>query len=157
VRPLMRFPTVPLDEVPKHDLDPADDGRPVVLVADDEVIIASTLAAILRKNGFPTLVAYDGQSAMDLAKEIRFQLVIADVMMPKVTGVELAIAVTKINPDCKILLFSGQAATADLLLKAREAGYEFTTLFKPVHPADILRRTKAYFPAEEFPEIEQAS
>ncbi len=60
--------------------------------------------------------------------------------MPEMTGVELAIAVTETVPGCKVLLFSGQAATVDLLEKARRRGHDFTILTKPVHPTDMLRR-----------------
>jgi CheY-like chemotaxis protein len=64
-------------------------------------------------------------------------------MMPGMTGVELAIQFKQSQPECKILLFSGQAATSDLLRKAREQGYEFELLAKPVHPADLLARLRA--------------
>jgi len=60
------------------------------------------------------------------------------VMMPGMNGVDLAIEVTKSKPACKVLLFSGQASTADLLRSARESGYSFSMLSKPVHPADLL-------------------
>jgi hypothetical protein len=43
-------------------------------------------------------------------------------------------------PGCKILLFSGQAATADLLETARAQGHEFEILAKPVHPQDLLAK-----------------
>jgi hypothetical protein len=48
-------------------------------------------------------------------------------------------------PSCKVLLFSGQAATTNLLEKARTQGYEFEILSKPVHPADLLARGKVLF------------
>jgi CheY-like chemotaxis protein len=64
-------------------------------------------------------------------------LLISDVMMPGMTGVELAIHFRKAQPGCKVLLFSGQAATADLLEKAGGQGYEFDLLSKPVHPKDL--------------------
>jgi CheY-like chemotaxis protein len=51
--------------------------------------------------------------------------------------------IRSILPKIKILLFSGQAATADLLEKAREKGYEFEILAKPVHPQDLLSRLQA--------------
>ena len=153
-----RFQVVSIDEVPKDDLKvvAADKGGPVVLVADDEKVIADTLSSILSKSGFFAVAAYDGLSAFEVAKAIRPQLLITDVVMPKMTGIELAQAVIRMIPDCKILLFSGQAATADLLRKAEEDGYNFTTLFKPIYPADILRRARAHFPEEEFREPELA-
>jgi hypothetical protein len=46
----------------------------------------------------------------------------------------------RIFPDCKVLLFSGQAATTDLLTSAKRSGHEFTLLSKPVYPTDLLRR-----------------
>jgi CheY-like chemotaxis protein len=58
--------------------------------------------------------------------------------MPGMSGIDLAIAIRQAVPDCKVLLFSGQAATADLLADAREAGHNFTTLEKPIHPKDLL-------------------
>jgi hypothetical protein len=69
------------------------------------------------------------------------------------SGVELAISVVEMIPECKVLLFSGQAATVDLLHKAREAGHNFTTLAKPVHPTDMLRRVKGYFSEDEMTEF----
>ena len=45
-------------------------------------------------------------------------------------------------PDCKVLLFSGQAETCDLLKEARIRGYDFEILAKPVHPADLLARLR---------------
>jgi CheY-like chemotaxis protein len=60
--------------------------------------------------------------------------------MPGMTGIELALALEALLPKCKILLFSGQAATVDLLLQAREMGHNFAILNKPIHPSDMLRR-----------------
>lgn len=63
-------------------------------------------------------------------------------MMPGMSGIELAIHFRKAQPECKILLFSGQATTADLLEKARTEGYDFDLLTKPVHPADPLAKLR---------------
>jgi len=63
---------------------------------------------------------------------------ITDVILPGMSGIELAITVKRIFPDCKILLCSGQAAAVDLLDTATSAGHRFTLLAKPVHPQDIL-------------------
>jgi DNA-binding NarL/FixJ family response regulator len=56
------------------------------------------------------------------------------------SGIELAITVKRVFPDCKILLFSGQASTSDLLASANQAGHHFALLSKPVHPTDLLSR-----------------
>jgi CheY-like chemotaxis protein len=139
--PKFRFEVVPLAEVPKEDaVALTKRSRPVVLIVDDERVIADTLSTILSKSGFSTMTAYDGPSALALAKDRTPDLLISDVMMPGMTGIDLAITVTQTIPGCKVLLFSGQAATVDLLEKARHAGHNFTTLTKPVHPTDMLKR-----------------
>ncbi|NYF91915.1 response regulator [Tunturiibacter empetritectus] len=137
----IKFEVVPLTVVPNEDaISISERTKPVILIVDDEHIIADTLSIILSRSGFSTLTAYDGAAALELARTFNPQLLIADVMMPGMTGIELAIAVSQNIPECQILLFSGQAATADLLVHARSAGYNFTTLTKPVHPTDMLKR-----------------
>ena len=139
--PKLAYDVVPLNEVPAEDVDVVSAGElPVVLIVDDERVIADTLAIILSKSGFRAVTAYDGFRALELATTVRPKLLISDVMMPGMTGIELAIALTELYPECKVLLFSGQAATVDLLKTAREIGHDFTTLTKPVHPSDMLRR-----------------
>jgi DNA-binding response OmpR family regulator len=136
---------VPLSEVPtpeftnnqrKHD-DRSVKG-PVVLVVDDEPLVADTLAAILKLAGYAVVTAYSGLSALGLAIVLRPVLLISDVAMPQMNGIELAIAVLKESSDCSVLLFSGHATQQDLA-PAREAGYDLTLLSKPVHPAEMLK------------------
>ncbi|HEX7285059.1 MAG TPA: response regulator [Candidatus Angelobacter sp.] len=123
---------------------PADGqpGKPRVLVVDDERVIADTLSTILNQNGFEACAVYSGVSAVDRAREIKPELVISDVIMQDMNGIEAAIRIREFLPGCKILLFSGQAATADLLERARAQGHEFEILAKPVHPQDLLAKLK---------------
>jgi DNA-binding response OmpR family regulator len=144
--PSLNSQVVSLAEVPLKDaILSMEERRRVILIVDDERVIADTLSIILSRSGFATFTAYDGISALELADIVRPELLISDVVMPGMTGVELAISLGHLVPDCKILLFSGQAATADLLSKARELGHDFTTLTKPVHPTDMLRRISECF------------
>ena len=69
--------------------------------------------------------------------------IISDVIMGGMTGIEAAIHITKIVPKCKVILFSGQAATADLLQRAKAAGHDFEILAKPVHPSVLLELLSA--------------
>ena len=135
------FPTVPLKEVPSRaDGHKADGHRPVVLVVDDESVIADTLAEILSRSGYQAVPVYDGDSALETALLTPPEMLITDVVLPGMTGIELAITMRRIYPDCKIILFSGQASTADLLASARAEGHHFTLLNKPLHPQDLLQR-----------------
>jgi CheY-like chemotaxis protein len=63
--------------------------------------------------------------------------------MPVMSGIELAVKVRELCPECKVLLFSGQAATANLLENARADGHDFELLSKPVHPSDLLAKIRA--------------
>ena len=115
-------------------------SKPRVLVVDDERVIADTLAIILNQNGFEATAVYTGSAAVERARASQPDLVISDVIMPDMNGIEAAIQIRQMLPKCKILLFSGQAATADLLEKARAQGHEFELLAKPVHPQDLLAK-----------------
>jgi CheY-like chemotaxis protein len=113
-----------------------------VLVADDEQVIANTLAIILNQAGFEARAVYSGEMVIEALESFRPDMLISDVIMTGMTGIEAAIAVRKKMPGCKVLLFSGQAATADLLEKARADGHEFEILAKPVHPTDLLAKLR---------------
>jgi CheY-like chemotaxis protein len=111
-----------------------------VIVIDDEQVIANTLAIILNNAGFEARTVFNGQQAVELLETFQPEMLIADVVMPGMTGIEAAIAIRNKLPKCKVLLFSGQAVTADLLEKARTQGHEFEILAKPVHPSDLLAK-----------------
>ena len=137
----MNFQTVPLAQLALKGVTlQADQPRPVVLVVDDETVIADSLAAILRQNGIAAMTAYNGHSALEIARVVPPDLLLSDVAMPGMNGIDLAIAISQATPSCKVILFSGQAATVDLLSTARNAGYDFTTLAKPLHPTELLAR-----------------
>jgi CheY-like chemotaxis protein len=118
-------------------------AKPKVLIVDDEQVIADTLAMILDKSGFEVRSVYSGEKAVELAGTFEPDMLISDVIMFDLNGIEAAIRIRAFLPHIKILLFSGQAATADLLERARSQGYEFEILAKPVHPQDLLSRLRA--------------
>jgi CheY-like chemotaxis protein len=133
------FPTVPIAEVPLPiDSAKGSDCRPIVLVVDDEPIVADTLAEILIRSGYAAMAAYDGESALETAALVPPDLLIADDLSPKMSGVDLAHAVKSESPGCKIILLSGQQFGGDLPKSGKKAGGSFALLTKPVHPADLL-------------------
>lgn len=121
---------------------PENQVKPKVLVADDERVIADTLATILNRSGFEARAVYSGEKALELAPNFEPDMLICDVIMADLNGIDSAIRIRALLPQIKILLFSGQAATADLLEKARAQGYEFEILAKPVHPQDLLSKLR---------------
>jgi DNA-binding NtrC family response regulator len=111
-----------------------------IFVVDDEKTIADTLAAILRKSGYEASAFYNAQSALDEIESCIPDLVISDVMMPGMNGVDMAVLIRERHPECKVLLFSGQASTLNILDMVGRRGYDFELLAKPIHPTDLLAR-----------------
>jgi CheY-like chemotaxis protein len=110
-----------------------------VLILDDEQIIANTLALILNRNGFEAQAVYTAQDAINTAAQLSPDVLISDVIMEGMTGVDAAIRISQLVPGCRIILFSGQAATADLLEQAEADGHHFEILAKPIHPRLLLQ------------------
>ena len=117
-------------------------ARKIVFVVDDERVIADTLALILKRSGYDAKPFYSGESAMQEGEVSPPQLLISDVAMPGMSGIDLAIYFRMRYSNCKILLFSGQANTEYLLKKADEEGYHFEIVSKPIHPADLLTKLR---------------
>jgi len=112
--------------------------RPKIVVVDDESTIADTLVEILNVEGFDAVSASTGEDAIALAQKIRPDIVLSDVVIPGLDGVETGIRIRSLFPECRIILFSGQAATLDLLKAARERGHHFEILVKPIKPELLL-------------------
>jgi CheY-like chemotaxis protein len=109
-----------------------------VLVVDDEELIAESVAEILRTEGFDAIAAFSGHEAMEVTRELCPDIVLTDVLMPDMDGVETAIRIREACPKTRILLFSGQAATSDLLERAKSKGHQFELLPKPLHPTRLI-------------------
>jgi CheY-like chemotaxis protein len=113
-----------------------------ILVVDDEPLIADTIVQILNRNGFIAEAAYGGREAIAAARLSSPQLILSDVLMPHIDGVEAAITIQKFLPQARIVLFSGQAATVEILARARQRGYQFELLAKPLHPTQLIKHLR---------------
>jgi DNA-binding response OmpR family regulator len=122
-----------------------------VFVVDDENIIASTLELILRNQGFDAHSFTDPLAALDAAQSESPDILIADVVMPEMNGIELATRIRKDSPRCIVLYFSGDFSILDLLAEAKAAGHDFAVLDKPVHPAILIDRINEAFQDAESP------
>jgi CheY-like chemotaxis protein len=109
-----------------------------VLLVDDERVIADTLSIIFSNAGYETKVVYSAEDALALMPTWTPDVAILDVVLPKMTGVDLAIRLKAEYPGTKVLLFSGHGATGDILERARDDGHAFECLGKPVHPSILL-------------------
>jgi len=131
----MNFSVVPLAEVPAagQTADAVAD-RPMVLVVD-EPAVADTVAEILNRNGYAAIVSYDAKDALETALLMPPELVIADVGLAGMSGIEVAEVVTEHLPECKVLL-----------LAEADGGGErqrFGVIEKPIEPEELLRQVSA--------------
>lgn len=111
-----------------------------IIVVDDEPVIADTLVNILTGEGYTAISTSNGKSAIEWSAKFEPDVVVSDVIMPGLSGVDAAKAIVKQLPKCRIILFSGQAASVDLVAQAREEGYSFEVLAKPVDPDALLNK-----------------
>ena len=116
-----------------------------VFIVDDECLIASTLADILQLQGFDATPFTDPLEALKAAHAEGPNLLITDIAMPLLSGIELAIQVQDHCPNCRVLLFSGHTDRESLLAAARSNGHDFELVTKPAHPDDLLMRIQAIF------------
>jgi DNA-binding response OmpR family regulator len=70
-------------------------------------------------------------------------LLVTDVNMPLLSGIDLAIRIREHCPKCAVLLFSGVASTSELIEKASNEGHNFELLTKPVHPLELLNKIRS--------------
>jgi CheY-like chemotaxis protein len=119
-----------------------------VFVVDDEPVIASTLAVILERIGFSTVPFTSSEAALLAAATDAPDVLLTDAVMPSLSGVELAMRIKKLCPDCCIVVMSGQASISDLLEHARELGFTFPLLTKPIHPSALIARINKHCSAE---------
>jgi CheY-like chemotaxis protein len=101
-----------------------------VLIVDDVEPILYVFERFLKKMGYKTYTALDGDDGLRLWGYIKPDLVITDIRMPKMNGLDLAAAIRKLNPEQKIILMSGFTEDIEILQRQQKLGYPF--LAKPV-------------------------
>jgi CheY-like chemotaxis protein len=111
-----------------------------ILVIDDEKFVADTLVMILEREGHQAVAAYNGPAALEKVEWFVPDCVISDVIMPGLSGIETCAGIKAKHPQCHILLFSGQAATNELVERARAEGHTWELLAKPVDPEERLTK-----------------
>ncbi len=120
---------------------------PFALVIDDEKLIADTLTLVLNQHGFQAVSCTSIADALSILKTSQPDFLVSDVVLHEMgNGIDLAIAAKQLAPNCKAILMSGNAATADLLEQASQSGHMFTCLAKPLHPQELLAQMKTTAP-----------
>lgn len=115
---------------------------PRILIADDEKVIADSLVKILTKNGYEASAVYSGEDAVEAAVRDKPDIVLTDVVMGLMSGVVAGIMIRRSLPECRVILFSGQAGIKPLLETAESKGHAFELLPKPIEPERLLQYLK---------------
>jgi DNA-binding NtrC family response regulator len=105
----------------------------LIFVVDDEFVIASTVALILRSRGFDARDFTEPLAALEASRSESPDLLFSDVVMPELDGFELGAQISKVCPQCKVLLFSGNPGVYGLQNRR-----EFEVLEKPMQPAQMV-------------------
>jgi CheY-like chemotaxis protein len=117
--------------------------KPKVLVIDDEPTHGDTLAMVLNISGFDAIAVHSAERGLELAQQTAFDHLVTDVVMKGMNGIDAALAIRQLLPNCRILLISGNNDTSELLDAAIAKGHAFDILAKPVHPTVLLEQMRA--------------
>lgn len=109
---------------------------PKVLVVDDEAAIIDTLRILLKNEGYEPHTALGGKEGLKLIDELRPDIVITDVRMPVVTGLEILAASRAANPDVPVILMTAQASLQSAMQAVNEGAFYY--IQKPFRNDDLL-------------------
>ena len=112
--------------------------RRKLLIVDDDPAVNETLSIIFTKQGYEVSRAHTGKEALEFISHTCPDIVLLDVVLPDISGVDIAIAIIREFPKCKFLLISGNKATENAIDDARDKGYDFEVLAKPLPPQELI-------------------
>jgi two-component system cell cycle response regulator CpdR len=111
-------------------------AMPKILLAEDDNDMRRFLVRALTNAGYAVVSFDNGRSAYDRLREEPFELLLTDIVMPEMDGIELARRATEIDPDLKVMFITGFAAVA--LNAANETPKDAKVLSKPFHLRDLV-------------------
>ena len=115
--------------------------KPTVLVVDDETGILDSLSILLRNEGFSPVMAHGGKAGLERIAEMNPDIVLTDIRMPNVTGVEILAAARASDPDVPVILMTAQATLQSAVQAVNEgAFYYIQKPFRNDELVAILRR-----------------
>lgn len=113
-----------------------------ILLAEDDEAMRTYLARALERNGYDVSTASTGKQAFELVESGTFDLLLTDIVMPEMDGIELAQKAQALVPPPLVMFITGFAAVA---LQANDAVPEARLLSKPFHLKDLVREVDALF------------
>lgn len=107
-----------------------------ILIVDDEELIRKTLKFDLKKSGYKVTTASCGEEALETLKKTEFDIIITDLMMDKVSGIDVLQAVREKNPDTMVIIFTGYASIETAIEAVRLGASDY--ILKPYHKSGII-------------------
>ena len=126
-------------------------NRIKILVVDDEPGIVLTLAEILRNTGYKVATALSGEDAVAKASIFQPNLLLTDVRMGRMNGIEAAARIMTLLPECQVLFISADDALPSCIDQANAKGLKFDCIAKPASPQEVLRRVSARLAGLDWP------
>jgi CheY-like chemotaxis protein len=102
-------------------------------------VVLHTLELILKQHGYDVRGARDGTEALAIVPTFVPNILLCDINLPDIDGIQISLEVKNAFPDCRIVLLSGEITSTELLEEAEEQGYRFEVLAKPTEPQQLLR------------------
>src|SRR5919108_481048 len=112
-----------------------------ILIVDDEASIRLTLSALLQRNGYDVTSAENGEEAVALLERQMFDLLLVDLKMPGMDGMQVVAAARQRQPDIAIIVLTGHGSL-DTAIEGLHQGV-FDYLLKTTEPAQVIERVKA--------------
>jgi CheY-like chemotaxis protein len=109
-------------------------SRGNVLVVDDNDTVRLTLLRVLQSRGYQATGFGTGEEAIREVEERSFDVALCDIHLPGINGIQAALEIRRITPNCRVLLMSGNSGSSEYLEAALRAGHTFEVLNKPFDP-----------------------
>ena len=116
-----------------------------ILVAEDEEAMRAYLARALENAGYEVMAVDRGTAALPLLETQHFDLLLSDIVMPEMDGIELAQRCAEVSPATKVMFITGFAAVT---LKANREAPQAKVLSKPFHLKDLVMEVQRVFGGE---------
>lgn len=113
-----------------------------ILLAEDEEAMRTYLARALENAGYEVVAVDRGTAALPLLEREHFDLLLSDIVMPEMDGIELAQRCSEVSPDTKVIFITGFAAVT---LKASREAPQAKVLSKPFHLRDLVLEVQRVF------------
>lgn len=117
--------------------------KPRVLVVDDEERFRSTMGKLLSVSGMEVLTLGSGQEALDELQRKRYDVIVLDIRMPQMSGIEALAEIRKIDPFIEVIILTGHASVDTAVEIMKLGGYDY--LLKPCPTEDLINKIESAY------------